>query len=130
MNELDFFEGTSIRLIDNDVYASRKQLSELYDAPRKTIEDNIKTLKEDGLISGAKIRHTANDGKRYEIEAYNIDEIIALGLRLRSENALRFQKWAISKLKDEIIKSHEEVRKAQLMESIAWNHLDARDNYR
>jgi hypothetical protein len=110
--------------------ASRKQLQELYEAPRKTIEDNIKQLKSDGLIVGAKIRPTASDGKRYEIEAYTIDEVIAIGLRLRSEKAIVFQKWAIKKLKVEILKSKEEVRQAQIMESIAWNHLDAKENFR
>jgi hypothetical protein len=126
MSELIFFEGTTIKLIANEVYASRKQLEELYDAPKKTIEDNIKKLKEDCLIVGAEIR--PNSGRPYEV--YNLDEILAIGLRLRSDRAIEFQRWAISKLKEEIKNSHKEIRRAQLMESIAWNHLDSKDNYR
>ena len=41
MKDLDFFENTSIKLIENEVYASRKQIAELYDSPRKTLEENI-----------------------------------------------------------------------------------------
>ena len=37
-----------------------------------------------------------------------------------------FDKHAYSEIK----KAKDEVRNAQLMESIAWNHLDAKDNYR
>lgn len=133
MSELDFFQQTSIRLIDNEVYVNRNQLQELYGAAKKTLADNINQLKEDGLVVGAKIR--PNSGKSYEV--YNLDEIIAIGLRLRSDRAIEFQKWAIAKLKEEII-SHkikiqevkEETRQAQIMESIAWNHLDATDNHR
>ncbi len=69
MSELDFFENTSIKLIDNEVYASRNQLTELYGSAKKTIADNINQLKEDGLIVGAKIR--PKSGKNYEV--YNLD---------------------------------------------------------
>lgn len=51
-------------------------------------------------------------------------------MRLRSDNAIKFQIWAINKLEHVIQKQVEEINRAQLMESIAWNHLDAKDNYR
>lgn len=109
MNELDFFEDTSIQLIDNEVFASRLQLQDLYDVPKKTLADNINQLKSDGLIVGAEIRPK---------------------FRLRSEIALKFKKWAREIIKQKLLKAIEDVRRTQIMESIAWNHLDARDNHR
>lgn len=64
------------------------------------------------------------------LQVYNLEEILAIGFRLRSEKALIFQKWAISQLKNIIENQSKEIRQAQIMESIAWNHLDAKDNYR
>jgi hypothetical protein len=61
---IDFSENTSIRIIDNEVFASRMQIMELYDSPKKTIEENINKLKINGLIVGAKIR--PNFGRPYE----------------------------------------------------------------
>lgn len=126
MSELDFFENTSIKLIENKVYASRNQLQELYDIPKKTLADTILTLKEDLLIVGAEFR--PKSGRSYEV--YNLKEVLAIGMRLRSEKAIKFQIWAINQLESIIQKQIEEIRNAQLMESIAWNHLDAKDNYR
>jgi hypothetical protein len=61
---------------------------------------------------------------------FNLSEIIALGMRLRSDNAIKFQIWAIHQLKEIILKQNEEIKQAQIMESIAWNHLDAKENHR
>ena len=130
MKNIDFFENTSIRLIDNEVYASRKQLQELYNVPKQTLIDSINVLKSDGLIKGTKIRTLAKDNKNREFEVFNLSEIIALGMRLRSDNAIKFQIWAILQLKEIILKQKDEIRQAQLMESIAWNHLDAKENHR
>jgi len=130
MGNIDFFENTSIRLIDNEVYASRKQLQELYNVPKQTLIDSINVLKSDGLIKGTKIRTLAKDNKNREFEVFNLSEIIALGMRLRSDNAIKFQIWAILQLKEIILKQKDEIRQAQLMESIAWNHLDAKENHR
>jgi len=114
INELDFFENTSIKLIENEVYASRKQLTELYNVPASSLSDVINSLKDDKLIENQDITNVRNNLNNRQIEYFNLDSIIAIGLRLRSDNAIKFQKWAI----------------AQLMESIAWNHLDAKDNWR
>jgi hypothetical protein len=130
MENIDFFENTSIRLIDNEVYASRKQLQELYNVPKQTLIDSINVLKSDGLIKGTKIRTLAKDNKNREFEVFNLSEIIALGMRLRSDNAIKFQIWAIHQLKEIILKQNEEIKQAQIMESIAWNHLDAKENHR
>lgn len=126
MSELDFFENTSIKLIESKVYASRNQLQELYDVPKKSLADTINALKDDGLVIGAEFR--PKSGRAYEV--YNLKEVLAIGMRLRSENAIKFQIWAINQLETIIQNQVDEIKQAQLMESIAWNHLDAKENHR
>ena len=42
----------------------------------------------------SKMEHTANDGKTYNTEFYNLDAIIAVGYRINSERATEFRQWA------------------------------------
>lgn len=127
MNELIKFEGTSIRLQDHDVYANRSQLMELYQTPAMTLSENIKKLKEDGLIEGTEIRSNLNNRK---IEVYNLDEIIAIGLRLRSDNAIKFQKWAITILRNEIVETTKKLNMQQVQLDYFWDKEDQKDLYR
>lgn len=53
IKKFEFFENTSIKVIDKDVYVSANQISELYETPIRTIYENISKLKEDGLVVGA-----------------------------------------------------------------------------
>ena len=84
------FENTSIRFDSQDCFATRHQIMELFEVPKMTLSDNIKRLKEDSLIEGTKIRTNQNNRN---IEVYNLDEILAIGLRLRSDKAIKFQRW-------------------------------------
>ena len=51
-----------------------------------------------------KFRTTANDGKNYNIKYYNLDMIIAIGYRVRSNIGINFRKWATNTLKEYMIK--------------------------
>lgn len=52
----------------------------------------------------AKIAHTADDGKKYDTQFYNLDAIISVGYRVNSAQATRFRIWATNTLKEYIIK--------------------------
>ncbi len=43
---------------------------------------------------------TAADGKRYQVDYYNLDMILSIGYRVNSRNATQFRQWANSVLKD------------------------------
>lgn len=119
-NAVEIFKSAGVRIDLDNVRANRKQLMSIYEVPRKTLADNIKDLKEDNLISGAKIRHTATDGKKYMVEVYDIEEIISIGFRLRSDRAILFQKWARSVIK-------EKLRQQQILAERAWDVSDKYD---
>ena len=37
--------------------------------------------------------HTASDGKTYQVQYYNLDMIISVGYRIKSQNGIIFRKW-------------------------------------
>ncbi|UBZ15350.1 hypothetical protein LDL77_06455 [Flagellimonas marinaquae] len=111
-------------------FATRTQIELLYQVPRKTLSDNIKDLKKDGLINGAKIRHVAQDGKQRLQEVFDLNEVIAIGFRLRSDTAIRLQKYASNLLVEKMQAIAEEKRTLELELSYAWNKSDQKDLYR
>lgn len=128
MKDLTIFQGFGIT-DGKDQYATRNQIEKLYDVPKRTLADNISALKEDGLISGAKIRHTATDGKRYKTQVFNLNEVIAIGFRLRSDTAIRLQRYASNLLVEKMQDMVKEKRMLELELSYAWNKSDSQDLY-
>lgn len=100
-----------VRLEDQTVWLSQKQLTELFGKAKGTISEHIKHIFEDEeLIQEATVRlfrTVQKEGDREvarEVEFYNLDMILALGFRVRSPVAVRFRQWAADKLKEYIVK--------------------------
>lgn len=110
-------------------YVTRKQIVKLYGVPKTTLADNILALKKDGLVSGSKIRHTAKDGKIYKTEVYNLNEVIAIGFRLRSDTAIRLQRYAANLLREQMQSIKEEKRTLEIELSYAWSRSDRKELY-
>ena len=111
-NEIVLFENQNVKLEvnmkDETVWLNREQLSILFDRDVKTIGKHINNaLKEelDGSVV-AKFATTAKDGKTYQVEYYNLDMIISVGYRVKSQNGIIFRKWANKILKDYMIKGY------------------------
>ena len=43
---------------------------------------------------------TASDGKTYQVDYYNLDVIISVGYRVKSQRGVQFRIWATARLKD------------------------------
>lgn len=97
-----------VRLDEQTVWLNQKQLAELFGKAKGTISEHIKHIFEDGeLEPESVVRHfrtTAADGKDYDVAYYNLDMVLALGFRVRSNVAVRFRQWAADKLKEYIVK--------------------------
>jgi hypothetical protein len=89
-------------------WLSQKKMAELFGVEVHTINYHLKEifksseLKEDSVIR--KIRTTAEDGKNYLTNFYNLDAIIAVGYRVNSYQATQFRMWATTTLREFIIK--------------------------
>lgn len=96
-------------LFENETFwLTQKKLAELFSVEVNTINYHLKEifktkeLEENSVIR--KIRITANDGKKYITNFYNLDAIIAVGYRVNSYSATQFRIWATNTLKEFIIK--------------------------
>ncbi|WP_232774979.1 RhuM family protein [Halomonas sp. MES3-P3E] len=54
----------------------------------------------------AKNATTAADGKIYQVEYYNLDVIISVGYRVKSQRGVQFRKWATQVLKDYLVQGY------------------------
>ncbi len=95
-------------LLDETVWLTQSQMSELFDKDRRTISEHIqnifteKELDENSVCR--KFRQTAADGKNYQVTHYNLDVIISVGYRVSSHRGTQFRIWATARLKEYLIK--------------------------
>ncbi|GHV72591.1 toxin Fic [Bacteroidia bacterium] len=98
----------SVRLEEETVWLTQKQLAELFDTTKQNIGQHVKNILEDGeLYQNSVVKFfftTAADGKNYNTEHYNLDMIISLGYRINSKVATKFRQWATERLKEYIVK--------------------------
>ena len=113
-NEIILFENQGVRLEvnlkDETVWLNRQQLANLFNRDIKTIGKHINNalneeLKDDNSVV-AKFATTAKDGKKYNVEYYNLDVIISIGYRVKSSQGIVFRKWANKILKDYMLKGY------------------------
>ena len=93
---------------EDTVWLTQDQIAELYSRARNTITEHInKIFKENELdpnIVCRKNRQTAVDGKTYVIKFYNLDMILSVGYRVKSNRGNMFRRWANSILKQYLMK--------------------------
>ena len=113
-NELILFETAdkeiklTVPIKNNTVWLNRKQLAELFGRDVKTIGKHINNALKEELDNSvvANFATTASDGKVYQVEHYNLDMIISIGYRVKSNRGVEFRKWANSVLKQYIIQGY------------------------
>jgi hypothetical protein len=101
----------SVVLENETLWLSQKQLTELFGKAKGTISEHIKHIFEDGELTPAAtvrlFRTVQTEGRRTverEVEHYNLDMVLALGYRVRSQAGVRFRQWASAQLKEYIVK--------------------------
>ncbi len=96
----------NVSLKRETVWLNRNQIAKLFDRDVKTIGKHIGNVFEDGELEKfsvvANFATTASDGKTYNMEYYNLDVIISVGYRVKSQKGVRFRQWATSVLKNYI----------------------------
>ena len=113
-NEIILFENQGVKLEvnlkDETVWLTQKQMAELFDKDRRTITRHIQNIYKDEELEENSVcsffEHTAEDGKTYKVQYYNLDMIISVGYRVNSKRGIMFRKWATAILKDYMIKGY------------------------
>ena len=92
---------------EETLWATQAQIAELFDVDRTVITKHIRNIFKDAELSEkqvcAKFAHTAEDGKTYQVQFYNLDIILSVGYRTNSAKAISFRKWATETLRHYLI---------------------------
>ena len=95
-------DGIAVRVEDENVWLRSEAIAMLFNKDRRTIQDHLRNIFADGELNEnsvcRKFRHTADDGKNYQVKFYNLEAIISVGYRADSERAIEFRKWATNVL--------------------------------
>ena len=90
--------------INDTVWLSIEQMAELFQRDRSVIGKHIRNVFKEGELKKesvwAKFAHTADDGKTYQVDYYNLDVIISVGYRVKSLRGTQFRIWATNILKE------------------------------
>jgi len=100
-----------IRLQDDSLWLTQKQIADLFERSNKTISEHINNIYGEGELEPdstiRKFRTVALEGTR-EVERlldhYNLDAVLSVGYRVRSVRGTQFRKWANQVLKAYLIK--------------------------
>lgn len=92
---------------DETLWCTQKAMAQLFGVDRTVVSKHLKNIFESAELQQdsvcAKFTHTAEDGKIYNTQFYNLDVVIAVGYRVNSLQATRFRQWT-TKILNEYIK--------------------------
>lgn len=99
-----------VRLEAETVWLSQRQMAELFDKNVRTVSEHIRNIFNEGeLVEESVIRNfriTVADGKSYDTAHYNLDVIISVGYRVKSQRGTKFRQWATRTLREHLVKGY------------------------
>ncbi len=102
-----------VKLQNDTVWLSQKQMAELFDKNSDTIGLHLKNIYKSGELDEdsttekySVVRLEGNRKVKRQIKFYNLDAIISVGYRVNSKRGIQFRKWANQVLKDYLIKGY------------------------
>lgn len=106
--ELDRDIKVEVVLEDENIWLSQEQISKLYNKAKSTINEHIKNIYlEEELSEKNTMRKFGNsEFSTKPTHYYNLDMIIAIGFRVKSNQGTKFRIWANEKLKEYLVKGY------------------------
>lgn len=121
----------NVRLENETVWLSIDEMSYLFGRDISVIGKHIRNIfKEGELIKDsvwAKFAYTASDGKTYQVDYYNLDVIISVGYRVKSQRGTQFRQWANKVLKEYLLKGYSINQRINQLENKMDSRLTAHD---
>ena len=97
-----------VNMQNENVWLSLDQMANLFQRDKSTISKHIKHIFDEGELVQysvvANFATTAADGKTYQVDYYNLDVVISVGYRVKSQRGVQFRIWATNILKEYIKK--------------------------
>ncbi|HED37686.1 MAG TPA: DNA-binding protein, partial [Ignavibacteria bacterium] len=100
----------NVRLEQETVWLTQAQMAELFDTTRNNITLHISNVFKEKELEKFSVSkdslHTAKDGKKYKTKFYNLDVIISVGYRVKSQRGTQFRIWANKILKEYLLRGY------------------------
>ena len=115
-----------VRIEDETVWLTQNQMAKLFHTTRNNVTLHVSNIfKEKELFKESVCKEsllTAQDGKSYKTQFYNLDVIISVGYRVKSRRGTQFRIWANSVLKDYLLKGYAINQRVDKIERKLFEH--------
>jgi len=114
MSDIAIYTNSSghveVTIEQDSVWLNLNQLSLLFQRDKSVISRHIRNIfiehELERVSVVANFAITANDGKNYQVEHFNLDVIISIGYRVKSQEGVRFRQWATRLLKQHLTQGY------------------------
>ncbi|MDD4928204.1 MAG: virulence protein RhuM/Fic/DOC family protein [Gallionella sp.] len=116
INKIEIFETQDgqfrldVQLQEDTVWLNQSQMAALFERDQSVIARHIRNIFKEGELEKnavyAKFAYTAEDGKTYQVDYYNLDVIISVGYRVKSARGVLFRKWATQTLRQHLVQGY------------------------
>lgn len=111
-NEIILFDNQGVKLEvnvkDETVWLTQRQMAELFGKAQSTINEHVKNIYKEGELEESETMTKFGNSEFSDkpTNYYNLDMIISVGYRVKSQNGIIFRKWATKILKDYMLKGY------------------------
>ncbi len=95
-----------VKLEDETVWLTQEQMAQLFNKAKSTINEHIKNIYAENELEESQTMHKFGNSE-FQQKApiyYNLDVIISVGYRVKSQQGTQFRIWATKRLKEYIVK--------------------------
>ena len=100
----DGLTKVNVTFEEETVWLTIDQMATLFQRDRSVIGKHVRNILKEGELQKesvwANFAHTADDGKTYQVDYYNLDMIISVGYRVKSQRGVQFRIWASGIIKE------------------------------
>jgi prophage maintenance system killer protein len=123
---IDGKTAISVNMLEDTVWLSQKQIAILFERDYKTISKHILNVFGEGELDKnsvvANFATTAADGKTYQVDYYNLDVIISVGYRVKSQRGTNFRIWATNVLRNHLLENARR-KSIEVPSEVKYQHL-------
>ena len=99
-----------VQLVDDTVWLTQAQMTTLFETTKQNVSLHVNNAFREGELDRNSVVKdfltTAADGKNYHVLYYNIDAIISVGYRVKSQRGTDFRKWAIPVIRNHMLHNY------------------------
>lgn len=99
-----------VRLEKETVWLNLNQIANLFGRDKSVVSRHVNNVFREGELARdsvvANFATTATDGKTYQVDYFNLDVIISVGYRVKSQQGTRFRQWATRVLREHLVQGY------------------------